>query len=755
MYSKNYKMCILLSVYNQEKYIRTIIESILLQKTNFPFLLLIIDNASTDNTLHIIKECQEYNNMNSMNPLLSIDIITQENHHNSTSLLYHGYTKMLEYSSIDYFSILDTYTFYTRTDILQLQVDYLDANPQCFACTHPSLQKYKELENRIIFSDPCNPFIENLQQKGFDIFQCYPKEQFYNYSSTLLYRNRLITPIPEYAILDTNKNTLLLLYYLNTRKTIGYINIIGSARVITSEKQHVSEEQNVTQKQSCLNLMKFTQNIEEKKIISSLYKSTHSLRNNTEQVDGNTPYPISPFSFPLNSLEMVRSICTYHTHHYTNKNRWNGAYSSCYLDSLIESYGKLLTNNAITCMNKTYNDDMIAFIVPGFIINSGGILGHILVLIDIFLEAGKEIHFFSTGLVPDAKTIFNKLFHDKKNVHFTEYPDIDQLGYDTIYQENISYLTQAIYSLAPQKLFCYLGHNDLVASAITQKGIAKEIILDFVYDHGFINGICSSAVDTILVHNLIYKKMIQLSHQIPSHRIKVILPTCPPYQGPCYTARKPKITNTATASIRPTKIENDFIYPYADVIANVLSHTKGKHYHFGMLSEWYINTIRNNLEELHIDPNNFVHIPFATTFVEDTIGYEIDLFISSFPIHSAITTIKLTSAGIPIVDYKGINHTQRGDLIHAGILTWQHPEELYTLINSLSYQELEEVSDKQYEFYLQYNELSIIKQYYLDMDSIPDIDIRDNDFAYHVIDLSHEFQFDSYILMGVPLPNTI
>lgn len=42
--------------YNQEPYIRQCIEGFLMQKTTFPFEILIHDDASTDNTAHIIRE---------------------------------------------------------------------------------------------------------------------------------------------------------------------------------------------------------------------------------------------------------------------------------------------------------------------------------------------------------------------------------------------------------------------------------------------------------------------------------------------------------------------------------------------------------------------------------------------------------------------------------------------------------------------------------------------------------------------------
>ena len=48
----SYKVTIIMSNYNQEKYISQAIESVLNQKTNFPFQLIITDDFSTkDNSI--------------------------------------------------------------------------------------------------------------------------------------------------------------------------------------------------------------------------------------------------------------------------------------------------------------------------------------------------------------------------------------------------------------------------------------------------------------------------------------------------------------------------------------------------------------------------------------------------------------------------------------------------------------------------------------------------------------------------------
>jgi len=58
--------------YNHENYIRNAIEGFLMQKTDFPFEIVIHDDASTDATADIIREYErEYPDIGSVETLLS------------------------------------------------------------------------------------------------------------------------------------------------------------------------------------------------------------------------------------------------------------------------------------------------------------------------------------------------------------------------------------------------------------------------------------------------------------------------------------------------------------------------------------------------------------------------------------------------------------------------------------------------------------------------------------------------------------
>ena len=53
------KVSIVCTAFNHERYIRQTLNGFLMQKTDFPFVVLISDDASTDNTAKIIREYEE------------------------------------------------------------------------------------------------------------------------------------------------------------------------------------------------------------------------------------------------------------------------------------------------------------------------------------------------------------------------------------------------------------------------------------------------------------------------------------------------------------------------------------------------------------------------------------------------------------------------------------------------------------------------------------------------------------------------
>lgn len=121
--------------YNSKKYIKNCIESIASQKTKYPFIHLISDDNSTDGTQDILREyAQKYPH---------IQLILR--HTNNIAANYAGTLNSL---STQYVAVCDADDFFTDEYKLEKQINFLEENPDCGLCFHPTYMYYED-ENLI------------------------------------------------------------------------------------------------------------------------------------------------------------------------------------------------------------------------------------------------------------------------------------------------------------------------------------------------------------------------------------------------------------------------------------------------------------------------------------------------------------------------------------------------------------------------------------------------------------------------------
>lgn len=118
--------------YNQEQYIKEALDSVLMQKTNFKYEVIISDDCSKDNTLAILTEYKnKYPNI--------VKVVTGEK-----NLGYpNNQRRSLENAKGKYIALCDGDDFWTDTYKLQKQVDYLESHPECAICFHNVMHIYE------------------------------------------------------------------------------------------------------------------------------------------------------------------------------------------------------------------------------------------------------------------------------------------------------------------------------------------------------------------------------------------------------------------------------------------------------------------------------------------------------------------------------------------------------------------------------------------------------------------------------------
>lgn len=113
---------IICDAFNHEKFISDAIEGFLKQKTNFPFEIIIHEDASTDKTASIIKQYEENY------PLLIKPIYQTVNQYSNRSISHwcrFSYPK----SRGKYMAICEGDDYWTDENKLQKQIDFLENNP--------------------------------------------------------------------------------------------------------------------------------------------------------------------------------------------------------------------------------------------------------------------------------------------------------------------------------------------------------------------------------------------------------------------------------------------------------------------------------------------------------------------------------------------------------------------------------------------------------------------------------------------------
>ena len=117
------KVAVVITTYNLENYISVALDSVLLQKTNFNYKILIADDCSSDNTVSILKSYKEkYGD--------KIELFLSDTNMGSLKNSNRVFDKL----QCEYFSFLDGDDYWIGDNRLQKQVDFMDSHPDYMMC---------------------------------------------------------------------------------------------------------------------------------------------------------------------------------------------------------------------------------------------------------------------------------------------------------------------------------------------------------------------------------------------------------------------------------------------------------------------------------------------------------------------------------------------------------------------------------------------------------------------------------------------
>jgi glycosyltransferase involved in cell wall biosynthesis len=116
---------IAINTYNHAEYLEQALEGVLMQQTTYPYEVLVVDDCSTDGTVDVLLEYAR------RHPRLIRLIVHERNQGALPSMI-----ELFEQARGDYVATFDGDDYWTDPAKLQLQVSFLEANPDFVLCGH-------------------------------------------------------------------------------------------------------------------------------------------------------------------------------------------------------------------------------------------------------------------------------------------------------------------------------------------------------------------------------------------------------------------------------------------------------------------------------------------------------------------------------------------------------------------------------------------------------------------------------------------
>lgn len=193
------KVSVLITFYNQEKYVDEALSSVFSQECDFDYEVIIGDDGSTDGTLDKVAVWQK-----KYPGRITVHIMNREpgKKYNGSQRASRNRLNLLSYVKGEYFLYLDGDDFYTDNHKLAKQVAILDdpANADCAICAH-NVYCYEESTGK------SSPFLSLGKVKKLNATDYWG--HYYFHPDSIMMRSSLIENIPMDIVKDYfNDNTI-------------------------------------------------------------------------------------------------------------------------------------------------------------------------------------------------------------------------------------------------------------------------------------------------------------------------------------------------------------------------------------------------------------------------------------------------------------------------------------------------------------------------------------------------------------------
>jgi predicted O-linked N-acetylglucosamine transferase (SPINDLY family)/GT2 family glycosyltransferase len=350
-------------------------------------------------------------------------------------------------------------------------------------------------------------------------------------------------------------------------------------------------------------------------------------------------------------------------------------FGSVDLDRLCQCVGaQTLSTKKHLSESKSQIDDLLIIYVASQLYNSGGHTGVIEDLIRARPEKRHLILITDTFNLTDRVTVENRF--RALNVQILWGPSGESL-------DKLSWLQDALITNQAERVFLFNHPHDAVAVAAVQPQLTPNLIFYHHSSHLFTLGVyipCKQHIDFDPASFYNCRNNLGISN---NNYLPLTINSIPDLHL-TYSPSIDKLITCASGSENKFK-GTTYLYSYLDEIPKIIAAGGGSHIHIGHLSPVTLNAIEKNLQQLGINVNRFIHIPWVESLMIAMHEYKIDIYLDSFPLGGGRAVVEVMASGIPIIVHNNYRSRQlcTTDITYPEAFRWQKLDELYDYLSTV------------------------------------------------------------------------
>jgi hypothetical protein len=245
------------------------------------------------------------------------------------------------------------------------------------------------------------------------------------------------------------------------------------------------------------------------------------------------------------------------------------------------------------------------------------------------------------------------------------------------------WLKSALAELAPDRIFLFNHPHD--APAVAAAASHESSTLCFV--HHVDRRPCLGAFLATVLHIDVTLFCFTCCRTKAGLRDNIFIPLTVPDLG-CRTidALKANERGLITAAAGGEyKFQLDYAPSYLTTVTELLRAKGRRHVHIGELSDDYLARFKSELREAGVPETSLIYVPQVPSVWQAMSDFDVDLYIGSFPVRGARTTVEVMGSGTPAVWHQSHVDTFFHDthMKYPEAAVWRTTNDLFKLLDEI------------------------------------------------------------------------